>query len=181
MSTKFADTPQAVTDQTRPTVLDGLRAVAGSFVSMGTYGGHPTAWAITSPMSRPAIHQVSEKAVEANRQIERVKSIASICKKGGAIDDVCLESIASSVTFIGSLVTGQIPIPVASSGSDGCTTLFFDDDDFYGDLEIRGKSIEYYIKSKTRGKDVEVFDSEDMENGFIPPKLLIHLFAHYAR
>lgn len=152
MSTKFADSPPPVTDQARPTILDSLRMATGSFVTMGTYGSHPTAWATSSPTSRPAIHQISEKAVEANRQIERIKSIASICKKDSPVDGVCLDSIASSVAFIGSLVSSPLPIPVASSGSDGCTTLFFDGNDFYGDLEVRGKSIEYYIKSKTRAK-----------------------------
>jgi hypothetical protein len=124
---------------------------------------------------------MSEKALEANRQIERVKSLASLCKSGTRSDQDCVVSIGTSVALIGSLICGPVPIPVASSGESGCTSLFFGDLNFYGDLEVRGKFIDYYLKGKSKGADIEVFDSEEVKNGQVPPKLLFHLYTHYAR
>ena len=91
------------------------------------------------------------------------------------------ESMNTCISLINMLVTGPIPIPIASSGSECGATLFFQDDHVYGDLEINGNLVEYYLKEKTDDGFREVFDSESVTDGFIPPRLLGHLFAIYAK
>ena len=181
MSTKAAVSQSPVTEQAKTTVYGGIASALSSISQLNSTMNVGTSWASSSTVSRPAIHAISEKAVEANRQVERVKSLRSICTAASPMDDVQIESIASAINLIGSFFTSSLPIPVASSGSDGGTTLFIESDDFYGDIEIRGKSVEYYIKSCRNNKQIEIFDNEELEGGYIPPKLLVNLFAHYAR
>ena len=180
MSTKAAISQSPVTEQAKTTVYEGIKSALSSISQFNSNMNAGTSWA-SSTVSRPAIYAISEKAIEANRQVERVKSLRSMCTAESPMDDVQIESIASAINLIGSFLSSSLPIPVASSGSDGGTTLFIESDDFYGDIEIRGKVIEYYLKSYRNNKQVEIFDNEELEGGYIPPKLLTNLFAHYAR
>lgn len=181
MSTNMAISQNTITQQSRPTIYDNVRTALGSLIPIDPNINNGTARAWSYPVSRPAVYAASDKAVEANRQVERMKSLKSICAANSPAHECQLESIASSIGLIGSFLTSIFPIPVASSGSDDGTTLFFSDDQFYGDLEIRGKIVEYYIKTVAHGNDVEIFDSEEIEDGYIPTRLLTSLYTHYAR
>jgi len=181
MSTKAATAHRPITEQARPVLSESLRAAAEGFLSATSRARNWSCTYAALPLS--AIHRSSEKAIEAQRQIERVQSLNALCSFGPQTteDEERVESIASSVALLSSFITSPIPIPVASSGTDLGTTLFFGDDDFYGDLEIKGKSVEYFLKIKRNGAENEVFDTEEIKNGFVPPRLLSCLFAHYAR
>ena len=181
MSTKAAVSQSPVTDQAKTTFYDGIRSALSSISQLNSTMNAGASWASSATVCRHAIYATSEKALEANRQIERVNSLKAICKAASAADQVQIESIASAIDLIGSFFSSRFPIPVASSGSDGGTTLFIESDDFYGDIEIRGKLIEYYLKSRRNNKEIEIFDNEELESGYIPPNLLISLYAHYAR
>lgn len=119
-----------------------------------------------------------EKTVEARRQIDRLRSIATA--QYYADNPLTLSSIESTSGLIQAFASGPIPIPIASTGEDGGTTLFFGDDDFYGDLEVNGANVEYYIKYNSKEGEIEVFDNEKIESGYVPPKLLGALYSYYA-
>lgn len=179
MSTKVATLPPAITEQTRPTIYDSIRAASTAIFS-GTQSITNVSYATVGSVDC-AVYKRSEKAFEAKRQIDRLKSLTCVHSSGSEEDNLCLDSITSSISLIGSFLTSPVPIPVASSGSDGATTLFFEDDDFYGDLEVRGKFVEYYIKYAEKDGSKEVYETEPLGNGYIPPKLLTCLFSYYAR
>lgn len=181
MSTKAAVSQSPDTDQARTTFYDGLKSALSSISQLNSTMSASSSWAFTPTACNHAVYAISEKAMEANRQVERVKSLKALCGATNSPNPVQIESISSAIDLIGSFFSSSFPIPVASSGSDGGTTLFIESDDFYGDIEIRGKSIEYYLKSKRNDEEFEVFDNEELESGYIPPNLLISLFTHYAR
>jgi hypothetical protein len=135
------------------------------------------------PMMVPAYYQESKKAVEAFRQIERARTLSTRCAglNDPAAEEMQRISVESCIALISSLLTSPMPIPVASSGSECGATLFFNGAGLYGDLEIKGRIVEYYLKSTTEAGTQEIFDSETIDDGFIPPKLLGHLFSAYSR
>ena len=180
MTTKIATASRSVTDQVRATVYNNTKSVIEAAMTGGTNILGRSCWTATYA-TPPAIFHISEKSAEAQRQIERVKSLSQICEGDGDTLNKCFVSISSTVSLINAFLTSPIPIPVAGSGEDGEASLFLGDEDFYGDLEISGNVVEYYIKSSSGDKRVELFDSEKIEDGFIPPKLLSHLFLHYAQ
>ena len=135
------------------------------------------------PLMAPAYHQESKKAVEAFRQIERARTLSTRCSglNDPAAEAMQRTSVESCIALISSLLTSPMPIPIASGGSDCGASLFFNGDGLYGDLEIKGRVVEYYLKSRTEAGTQEIFDSETIDDGFIPPKLLGHLFSVYSR
>ncbi|WP_300536948.1 hypothetical protein [Sphingosinicella sp.] len=182
MSTKQAITIPSATEQAKPQIFDRLRFLSEAVLPVDWAATGRATWTSASVQSSSlAVHEVSQKAVEAHRQIERVKSLIQLEFQEKAIQEKTIESIASSVFLIGSFLTGPMPIPVASSGSNGGTTLFFGEDEFYGDLEVNGRFVDYYLKFEMNGDPVEVFDTEEIPEGSVPPKLLTCLFTHYAR
>ncbi|MGN6691722.1 MAG: hypothetical protein ACTHJU_12340 [Sphingopyxis sp.] len=179
MTTKIAKSGRSATDQVRPTIYDHAKMVAQATISGSTYVTGRSYWAATSH-STAAVVQICEKSAEAQRQIERVRSLSSLCLNDKANSDKCLSSISSTVSLIGAFLTSPIPIPVASGDDEGDTSLFLEGEGIYGDMEISGKQIEYYLKFERDGHSTEYFGTEDIEDGFIPPKLLTRLFYHYA-
>ena len=178
MSTKIAHAERPITEFALPS----WKTVAGTLAPIGTNITGQTAWGLSDATPQAAIYCRSEKAVEAQRQIDRVRSLSVLCKTSSGQDDKQqLESIASSVALIGSFLLSPMPIPIASSGSDNRTTLFFQDENFYGDLEINRNEIEYFLKRKTNEGPIEIYDCEEIEDGKVPPRLLMFLFSHYAR
>jgi hypothetical protein len=77
-------------------------------------------------------------------------------------------------------MTGPIPVPVAGWKPEG-PSLFFDQEGFYGDLEIAGNNIEYFLKWVEDGVPKEVFGAEDVSEGYLPPNLLAYLYHVFAR
>lgn len=148
---------------------------------LGDYGGTYSKSPIGLAATQPAIYAFTEKSAEAARQIERIKSIASTCQNDGENSEMRRDSFASSISIITSLLSGPIPIPVASRGEEGCASLFFEGEGFYGDVEIKGKFLEYYLKSMKNGFTRETFDCEEIKDGYIPTRLLTNLFMHFAR
>jgi hypothetical protein len=126
-----------------------------------------------------AVTCVSQKAAEAARQVERLNFAKAFAEDKGAEFDV--EGLVSSILLLQNLATGPIPIPVASWDIESGASLFFHDEQFYGDLEISGKTIEYLLKWKGRQGEQEVYGSEEIEEGRIPSGLLVHLFSSFAR
>ena len=161
--------------------LDKVRAATSLMKPVDAVFNSGSAWAQSSPISRYSIVQISPKAQEAQRQIERVRSLASIPEDDASTLTVREKSIVSTISLIQSCFSGPLPIPVASSGSEGGATLFFETDGIYGDLEINGSTVEYYLRCSRAGEVVEVYDSEEIEVGYFPPKLLTALFSFYVR
>jgi hypothetical protein len=122
--------------------------------------------------------QSSPKAQEAKRQFERVRmvgfSTSDLDEDGKAL---LASSISNSVSMLGHMINGPIPIPVAGRGEEGGTTLFFDEADFYGDLEVNGSTVEYFV----RLAGTEEFGAEEIVDGRVPPKLLGLLYRGFAR
>ena len=180
MTTKIRTTDRTLTDQARTAIYDSAKLITKATMDGGTHIAGQSYWAATCATTS-AIYHVSEKSAEAQRQIDRIRSLWDLCQGDDETSQKCINSVSSAVSLIGAFLTSPIPIPVASAGEDGQTSLFIDGENFYGDLEINGDSIEYYIKFDTDGDSVEYFNSEKIEDGFIPPKLLTHLFYHYAQ
>lgn len=176
-STKIAAEDNSETYQAKSpwSTASGLAAAVLSETNLSK----PSSWSCTY-VSAPAVVQADQKSVEAQRQVERLKSLslyyddADDCERRA-------ESVLSAVSLLGALIPGPIPIPVASCGVEGGASLFISSENFYGDLEIIGKNVEYYIKFNCKGKGVEYFDTEEIKEGFVPPKLLSRLFHYYAQ
>jgi hypothetical protein len=121
----------------------------------------------------------SPKAAEANRQVERLKLAKDFAEaKGMAVDT---DGLVSSILLLQNLVTGPIPVPVASWDPESGASLFITQGDFYGDLEVSGNTIEYFLRWTEGQEPQEVYDSEQIEDGRLPPRLLTHLFSSFAR
>lgn len=141
------------------------------------------AWPNFDSTLQPAYVREDPKATEAQRQIARARSIAhrSVDLEDPEAQETQRKSIETCISLIWSLMTGPIPIPVASSGEECGATLFWQGSGVYADLEISGDTVEYYLKSITDEGEQVVFDTETVEYGFVPPRLLAHLFSIYAR
>jgi len=120
------------------------------------------------------------KSVEAGRQINRLAAARSFAE-GRHVREDDIESINACVSMIGHFASTPVPIPVASWTAGKGASLFFDMDGFYGDLEVDGTEVEYFLKWSDGTHQQEVFDSEAVEDGKIPPRLLVHLFKVFAR
>lgn len=122
---------------------------------------------------------VSPKAVEVTRQVERLKQAKDFATEIGL--DYDPEGLVSSIQLLQNLATGPIPVPVASWDPESGASLFFSEGDFYGDLEINGTTIEYLLKWIDGQETQEIYDTEEIEDGRLPPKLLMHLFSSFAK
>ena len=170
--------PQS-TYQVRELLYDSWKAMTGAIAFMDPFSP-TTAWASSSNLSRPAVVRKSPKAAEADRQIERIRSLLVLYDEHGEHRAKLSESIGTSISLLNSFVTLPLPIPVASDGEDDGTSLFINTDELYGDLEISGNTIEYYLRSKLGGQETEIYDIEEAEEGRIPPRLLGRLYTHHA-
>ncbi|MBY4636442.1 hypothetical protein K5P26_04720 [Sphingopyxis sp. XHP0097] len=179
MTTKIANVSCSATDQAKPTIYNQARMATQAIMGGSTYMMGPSQGYLPCP-STAAVVYVCEKSAEAQRQIDRVRSLSAICINNRISSEKCLKSVSSAVTLIGAFLSSPIPIPVASGSEDGDTSLFLDDDGVYGDIEISGTQVEYYLKIDRNGNEMEYFGTEEIEDGFIPPKLLTRLFYHYA-
>lgn len=167
------------TYQVREVFNETWKAVTGAVVCVDALSA-TTAWASTSNMSRPAVVRRCPKSAEAERQAQRIKGLLTLYDKDDEHRAKLVESIGTSIGLLHSFVTMPIPIPVASDGEDEGTSLFINTDELYGDLEISGKTIEYYLRSKLSGQESEIYDVEEVEEGRIPPRLLGCLYTHHA-
>lgn len=184
MSTKLQPGNTEVTSgestyQVRELFNDSWKAFAGAMVYVDTQSA-ATAWASTWNMSRPAVVRKSPKSAEVDRQVERIKSLLALYDENNEQRAKLVESIGTSVALLHSFVTLPLPIPVASDGEDEGTSLFINTSELYGDLEISGKTVEYYLRSKLTGQESEIYDVEEVEEGRIPPRLLGCLYTHHA-
>lgn len=151
-----------------------MRPETAQMVQTSTYLG----W--TSPTCAvTAAYQIAPKAAEVTRQIERLRTVKEIAPDQGFSAEQ-LRDVDTSVKLLSHLMTGPIPIPVAGWKPEG-PSLFFDQNGFYGDLEIAGDSVEYFLKWVDRGELKEVFGTEDVSEGYLPPNLLAHLYSIFAR
>lgn len=170
---------RSMTYQIRSIMNDGWKAVGQVMAAADTFGS-PTAWAITWNLSRPAIVRKAPKAVEVDRQVERITGLLETHKEAGDQSAKLVESIGTSIALLHSFVTLPLPVPIASDGEDDGASLFIETEHLYGDLEISGKTVEYYLRSKANGFQSEIYDIEDVEDGRIPPRLLGCLYTHHA-
>lgn len=170
---------RSATYQIRSIINDGWKAV-GQIMSAADTFGSPTAWAITSNLSRPAVVRKAPKAAEVDRQVERITSLLEAHRQGSDQSAKLVESIGTSIALLHSFVTLPLPVPIASDGEDDGASLFIDTEHLYGDLEISGSTVEYYLRSKTGDFQNEIYDVEDVEDGRIPPRLLGCLYTHHT-
>ena len=126
-----------------------------------------------------AVVQAAPKVAEVNRQVERLRQAKDFAETSGLEFDG--DGLLSSIMLLQNMVTGPIPVPVASWDADSGSSLFISQDGFYGDLEVNGKTIEYLLRLEGQGAAEEIYDSEQIEEGRIPPRLLTHLFATFAK
>ncbi|WP_324806610.1 hypothetical protein SH584_09490 [Sphingomonas sp. LY29] len=126
-----------------------------------------------------AVVRAAPKVAEINRQVERLRHAKEFAEASGLPCD--FDGLVSSIQLLQHLVSGPVPVPVASWDADGGPSLFISEEGFYGDLEINGKVIEYLLKIEGGQGSREIYDSEEIEEGRIPPRLLTHLFAKFAK
>lgn len=177
-SIQFASWADSLTYQARSIVDDAHKAVIGA-----TAHADPmvtTAWAKSESSTRHAVYAQCTRSAEANRQVGRVRNLLALEIGDEDRRAKLIESVGTSVALLHSFVSSPAPIPVASDGDDEGTSLFIESDKFYGDIEISGHTIEYYIRSKNGDDEIEHYDIEEVENGMIPSRLLGCLYSHYA-
>ncbi|NUQ19288.1 MAG: hypothetical protein HOP95_12730 [Sphingomonas sp.] len=129
-----------------------------------------------------AIIAISPRAAEAHRQSSRIRPyICFLSQDKSEEAERKRESIKNAINMIYTFSTSPLPLPIASMGED-YSSLFIREGDFYGDLELSGGFVEYYLKwTDPDGKEREEFGEEAIEDDRIPPKLLYHLYSHLAR
>lgn len=133
--------------------------------------------------TKSSFEQILPKTVELERQLNRLRAAIKLAE---AAREPLLQTqeLELCISFLRKLVTGPgpIPVPVASWSSEAGTSLFFDQDGRYGDLEITsGSEVEYYLKWNDGDREFEVYGLEKLEYGSIPHKLLASLYAMFAR
>lgn len=132
------------------------------------------------PESITSMTWTAPKMAEATRQIERLTIARQYAEnRDNALDDV--EGITSCMSLLGHFAVGPIPVPVASWTAGEGPSLFITTDNFYGDLEVEGNQIEYFLRWDQAGQPVEIFDTETVNEGRVPPRLLAHLFSVFAK
>lgn len=180
VATKNRDDPP-VTSQIRETsTIDrGLAYFIGRILAESQLTQVATANAVTAAVI-PASYQSAPKMAEIERQIERLKAAKKFAESK-ELDAAEMSDISSSIDILRSLVQGPLPIPVAGWSLDSGPSLFYDQNGFYGDLEISNSAIEYFLKWNDSTGANEIFDSEAIEEGKLPPKLLVHLYRAFAR
>lgn len=123
---------------------------------------------------------LSPKSAEVQRQIERLVSFRRWLEEGSENQEKAFASINTAIRILNSTLYSQTPVPVASTNSAGTASLFIDDAQIYGDIEINGNEIEYYIKGKI-GDQREIFDVESMPSELMPANLLGIMYKIYER
>jgi hypothetical protein len=179
VTTNVANPPTGDTHPAKKGWSDTFAAVAGAIVTDLSMSAVAQSRPPTSAAGDARVY-VSSKVQETGRQVARVQSLQSDFEAGSAEAKLLSESIASSISILNSLVPMPIPVPIAAGGDSTSTTLFFEDAEFYGDIEISGNEMEYFLKHRFGGAPMETYDVETVELGKIPPRLLARLFSHYA-
>lgn len=132
--------------------------------------------------SAPAVQCQSVAALEAGRQIDRLKPYLKWA--GGRSDESQARlkgSITSAINLLCGFSSSNLPIPTASVADEN-SSLFLTAPGIYGDIEISDDKAEYFLKwTDADGATREIIDEEPIEGERIPPKLLVHLFHKFAR
>ena len=133
-----------------------------------------------TPSLGTAIYQTTPQIEEVNRQISRMRA-ALACAEESSQSSNSLEDLTSSINMLSSLACSPLPVPVAAWSAGNGPSLFFQENGFYGDLEIRDKTVEYLLKWSDSNGPVEIYDNEEITDTRLPPKLLTHLYRAFAR
>src|SRR5438067_576127 len=73
-----------------------------------------------------AVVQAAPKVAEVNRQVDRLRQAREFAEASGIVFDV--DGMVSSIMLLQQMVSGPIPVPVASWDADGGASLFISDD-----------------------------------------------------
>lgn len=127
----------------------------------------------TSETIRPIRH-IAPKIAEIERQVERLTAAKAIAEDTRSID-LCIE-------FLRALASAPVPVPVSGWSKETGPSLFFDQDGYYGDIEVVDNLMEYYLKSRHGDVPLNIFNSEQVDlNSPIPQNLLGYLYIMFAR
>ncbi len=136
----------------------------------------PSVYTCTAPVDQT-------KSVEVIRQARRLDAYREWASREAreSIDiSELTKSIETAQKLLNHTLSTPIPVPVASTGADGSANLLFSDSQVYGDIEIQGDDIEYYLKEKGL-KVRETYSSEVVSDNKLPYGLFAILYAMYAR
>lgn len=122
------------------------------------------------------------KAAEAQRQSARIRPyIQFLADDPSENAQKKRESISQAIGLIHTFSTTPLPMPIASLGDDH-STLFISHNDFYGDIELDGDNLEYFLRwTDPDGTPREEYGEESAEGDRIPPKLLFRLYSQLVR
>jgi hypothetical protein len=120
-----------------------------------------------------------ERADEANRQLSRLWSASEFEPgwDGYDAEPPSKDAIKAAEAMIMRLASSRLPIPSASVGAEGQSNLYWSCGNFYADVDVFGKKVTYLIISE----DERVAGEEDIEEGLMPPQLLIALMDKFSR
>src|SRR5690242_3897764 len=125
--TKAASSYRAETDGTeRQTLPAAWHQLAGRVMESCDFTNHLTSTPYTG--CNYVFSCISPRAVEANRQVERLKHAKDFAEAKGV--DVDADGLVSSIMLLQNMATGPIPIPVASWDPEGGASLFISQGDF---------------------------------------------------
>lgn len=135
----------------------------------------------TMAIVEPAGRVNSWKYQESLRQADRLSSIREWYGKVQSAEMAMKTAVSckNAVALLNSAISSPAPVPIASANEEGGASLFIDDSIIYGDIEINGEEVEYYLKSKVDNK--EYYSIEKMNTDLPPPGLWGLLFGAYAR
>lgn len=135
------------------------------------------------PSITRSVYQGSVKLDECSRQLERIRTFKEWMKTIDLKDserDWLLKSLKTASNIIECTVHTPAPIPIASATVGEGASLFINDGFLYGDIEIDGSEVEYFLKPSDKLSD-EIYDVEETIEGRLPTKLLAALYMTYAR
>lgn len=132
----------------------------------------------TRVVTAPICAQMEQMA-EANRQVGRLWAMrecdADWDGRGAQKPD--LDSLQAAELLIMKMATAGFEIPVASVGSEGRSTLFWDAGTWLADMEIEAGHASYVIKEG----DQETYHEEEFDPEFMPPYLMGYFVRHAGR
>lgn len=152
-----------------------LKRIVSSFLSPAAFEPTTKSWTC-----RYEAAVIDPKSREAARQIARLSAAKKFSDDSENMEKDCA-AITSCMSLLQQFSSTPAPIPVASWSSGDGATLFLDQGGFYGDIEVTENSVEYFLKWTEGDQQNEIFQTETVVEGKIPPGLLGHLFAVFAR
>lgn len=177
----MADATNSTAHRSVPTkeyISNHYRPMVREILSSASAGWQLISATKAATQAGTAIVAQCAKAAEAQRQSARIRPyIQFLADDPSESAQKKRESVSQAIGLIHTFSTTPLPVPIASLGDDH-STLFINHCGFYGDIELDGENLEYFLRwTDPDGTEKEEYGEEPAEGDRIPPKLLFRLYS----